>query len=232
MKVMKELKDIAVCALLAVAFFLTVRVGEFVDEARRTLVTTQQSEMAIASSVASAAAALDHVAMTTDRYPKILDSQMTRLNANLDGRLSEVTLTVDQRTGVLVEAAAKALDQSTASITKAADAVTFDVREVTVPAGLALSKINETLPYYTDCDAGMCFPNHIYGAISKFDKAMTSVDVTMGVVAKQAPVIGESFAGVAVAAHREADYLTRPRKWYQQVATVGFAAARAIAGFL
>lgn len=132
-----------------------------------------------------------NIAGATTDLNNTLNRQADAARAVIDAQLNGVRADVNRG----VEAAFARVD---AQLTKTNDAIA-EFASVAAPARAAITKVDSALPFYTDCDAGMCVANVIYGIGKETERTMRSVDKTMTVIAAKSPTVAESIEKGAAA---------------------------------
>ncbi len=152
---------------------------------------------------------------------RILDARLASIENTADRQLSAANASL----GLVTTTAAATLPAVSTSASQSIASIASDVHSVAAPAASVAAQLNDAAPLYLDCDSGNCLFNHIQGT-------SRAIDQTMKAVAKAAPQIAESTAGVAADIRREADELTRPKRWWQKLEAwltlAGVAAAHAL----
>jgi hypothetical protein len=129
---------------------------------------------AVDRNVASATSAMNYTMNRQgDAIRKTVDAQADSLRSDTTNHLTTITERLDHQ-----------LTRTNDSIAKLAS--------VAEPARGAIAKIDGALPYYTDCDAGMCLANLIYGISRETEKTLRSVERTMEVIAAKSPPVAAS----------------------------------------
>jgi hypothetical protein len=135
----------------------------------------------IDQSVTSAASVLsDSATAQGDAARNMLDRQLEALRFDANRHIEAAVMRLDNQ-----------LSHANATVAEAA--------AVAVPARAAIAKIDSALPFYTDCDAGMCLANILYGVGKESEKTLRSIDKTMQVIAAKSPPVADSLEKSAAA---------------------------------
>jgi hypothetical protein len=128
------------------------------------------------------------------------------IGGTVDRNISTATTALNETINRQGDAARGTLDAQLTSVVARVDsqltATNTAVAEFATVAGAAraaIAKIDSALPFYTDCDAGMCLANVIYGIGRETERTMRSVDKTMGVIAAKSPPVADSIEKSAAA---------------------------------
>jgi hypothetical protein len=86
---------------------------------------------------------------------------------------------------------ADAVNRADTQLTNTNDSIAR-IASIADPVRGAAEKITIALPFYTDCDAGMCLANVIYGIGKNTERTLRAVDKTMEVIAATSPAVAGS----------------------------------------
>ncbi len=139
-----------------------------------------------------------------------------QLNATRKDAMGQIAAT---RADLVTQVALTRADlnnQATVAIASLQRAVSGTV-SVSVPLAKVISQVNDGLPYYLDCTAGMCLPNHIYGTAQAIEKMGQSAAVIEAVVAKETPATAAAIRDIAVDASRFTDSVTKPKTTWGKI---------------
>ena len=153
-----------------------------------------------------------------DRHGKTIEGITANAVARADARLAgiqnvaEEQLTAANREIASVTQAAAATIPETASfVSQSIASISQDVHSVSVPAAAVVAQVNDAAPLYLDCEFN---PSCAYNRFQGISKA---TEQTMQAVAKAAPEIADSTVRIEKDIQREADELTKPKRWWQKL---------------
>lgn len=164
-----------------------------------------------------------------DEHARRLEAILTGATGMVDGRLASFQKdtvgqlgTANKSIATMTGAIAAALPAATSSLTQSIARFEKDVHTVAEPAGLLVAQVNDQAPLFLDCQFN---PDCVFNRYQGLSKA---AEQTFQAIAKAAPEMSESAIKIekhvdhiAGAAEKEADAITRPRKWYEKAATLG-----------
>lgn len=115
-----------------------------------------------------------------DSTRTVMERELDAMRTDLNRQLTDAILRAD-----------KQLTSTNESVARLAS--------ITTPVRGAAEKIDAALPFYTDCDAGMCLANVIYGIGKNTERTLRAVDRTMEVIASESPAVADSVEKTAAA---------------------------------
>ncbi len=167
-----------------------------------------------------AAAFLRSLRRQADALPVVVTGQLNALRADVRTTVKEVVAPVSAnvagelaatRTDLVAQAAGLRADANSrlndatvridAQLTRTNDTIA-QIGAAAVPLRSAAAKIDSALPFYTDCDAGMCLANVIYGIAKSSEQTLRSVDRTMQTIAATTPPVAASVQKTASAVEK------------------------------
>ena len=208
-------------ALLAVSWLC----WETIQSERSITSATLQNERSITASI-------DTVPGIADQHLKVLEGKMDAVTllaagaiATIDKRLgsiqsaanvqlAEANRSISQVSGAVAVALpqiTKSASDSLASATVDVHQISGDVHQAAAPIASTASQFNDAAPLFLDCEFNEdCIFNRFQG-VSK------ATEQTLQAVAKAAPKIADATAKIEADIQREADAITKPKRWYQKL---------------
>jgi hypothetical protein len=223
------------CAFWLAAAFCVASIG-------RLALATAQAECAIAATVqqlgltlpARADARLgsiqDSVLELVDNHARKIEAQLAGAVKDADSRIAGIQ---DLAQGQLTRA-----NDTLARVPGIADdglrAIAGDVHAVAVPAASVVSQVNDAAPDFLDCsDANpSCLFNRWQGISWDTEQTLRAWAKTAPEMSAETAQIEKHFAGIAADVHKEADELTKPKRWYQRLEAYVMLGARVGAALL
>lgn len=183
---------------------------------------TVRTENAIATSAAAVPGIVDSrlgslqgdILKLVDGHAKTLEASVNGAVRTVDKRLASIQDDAKGQLGQLnqtVALTAKALPPALGELNHSIAGVSADVHQVAVPLAGTAVQLNDAAPLYLDCEFN---PDC---AFNRFQGVSKATEQTLQAVAKAAPKIAESTVRIEQDIQREADELTRPKKWWQRV---------------
>jgi hypothetical protein len=149
-----------------------------------------------------------------DAHGKTLEGITANAVARADARLAgieEQLTAANHEIASVTQAAAATIPETASFVTKSIASISQDVHSVSVPAAAVVAQVNDAAPLYLDCEFN---PSCAYNRFQGISKA---TEQTMQAVAKAAPEIADSTVRIEKDIQREADELTKPKRWWQKL---------------
>jgi hypothetical protein len=209
------LKAVALAGLCV----LLLRAAQLCEETTRT-------ERAIAAAAGELPTRIDtDLGTIRDGVLELTDKHLTRIEGTLNGalkttdaRLASIQLDANAQVtaanNTLQFTANAIADNSTMEFRAIAD----DVHQVAVPLAGITGQVNDAAPLFLDCQFNPdCAFNRFQGTSKAIERSAQAFAANADAIAGETTKIEQHVDRITAAAEKEADALTKPKRWYQRM---------------
>jgi hypothetical protein len=155
----------------------------------------------------------DRVLELVDNHLRKIEGEVHGAVVKADGQLGNANRSI----AAFTNAAASTLPVLGNSVSQAAAAIAQDVHGVTAPAAAIANQVNDQAPLFLDCSYNPdCAFNRFQGTSKAIERTAQAWALAAPDLAHDASRIEGHVDHITAAIEKEADALTKPKKWYQR----------------